>query len=304
MTPGIKLVGGIEAGGTKFVCAIAGGPLDIRAQTRIETTTPDETLDGVIDFFKAQMVKMPVEAIGIGSFGPVGLDPALATYGFITTTPKPHWAGTNLKGRIEQALGVPVKIDTDTNTAALGEGCWGSARGLHDYVYVTVGTGIGGGAVAGGRIIHGLVHAEMGHMLMQHDRVRDPFEGACPFHRDCWEGLACGPAIQKRWGKAAQDLPDGHPAWELEADYLAQGLINITCVLSPQRIIVGGGVVKKNGLLSRVREIVQNRLNRYIDSVQINENIENYIVAPGLGARAGVLGAIALAQSLEPGKSE
>jgi fructokinase len=304
MTPGIKLVGGIEAGGTKFVCAIAGGPLDIRAQTRIETTTPDETLAGVIDFFKAQMVKMPVEAIGIGSFGPVGLDPALANYGYITTTPKPHWAGTNLKGRIEQALGVPVKIDTDTNTAALGEGRWGSARGLQDYVYVTVGTGIGGGAVAGGRIIHGLVHAEMGHMLMQHDRIKDPFEGACPFHGDCWEGLACGPAIQKRWGKAAQDLPDGHPAWDLEADYLAQGLINITCVLSPQRIIVGGGVVKKSGLLAMVREKVQKRLNRYIDSVQINENIENYIMTPGLGDRAGVLGAIALAQPAETEQSE
>jgi fructokinase len=291
-----KLYGGIEAGGTKFVCVVASGPQKILANARIETTTPSKTLGRVADFFKRELLKNSIEAIGIGSFGPLDLDPSSSTCGYITTTPKPGWAQTDLAGTIGEATHLPVRLDTDVNAAALGEGKWGTAQGLTDYVYLTVGTGIGGGAVAGGKLVHGLVHPEMGHMLIKHNIQKDPYQGCCPFHSDCLEGLASGTSMQRRWGKPAQELPPDHPAWVIEAGYLAEGIVNLICVLSPRRIILGGGVSKQPQLMPLVRQQVKVLLNNYIPAPQIISRIDAYIVSPGLGDLAGVLGAIALAQ--------
>jgi len=287
------LFGGIEAGGTNFVCAIGTGPDDIRYETEFSTTTPDETLARAIDFFRSKDVDLA--AIGMASFGPVDLDPSSPTYGHITSTPKPDWAGTDILGRVSQALSLPVGFDTDVNGAALGEYRWGAAQGLDTFVYLTVGTGIGGGGMVAGRLMHGLVHPEMGHIRVPHDRAGDPFPGICPFHGDCLEGLACGPALEARWEQSPERLPDGHAAWALEARYLALALVNFICTLSPQRIILGGGVMEGPGLLPMIREKVQELLNGYVQAAAITEEIEGFIVRPALGDRAGVLGAIALA---------
>jgi fructokinase len=198
---------------------------------------------------------------------------------------------------MEQALGVPVAFDTDVNAAALGEWQWGAAQGLENFIYLTVGTGIGGGGMAGGRLIHGLVHPEMGHIPVPHNHDRDPFPGSCPFHDDCLEGLAAGPALEKRWGRRAETLPGDHPAWSLEAHYLALGLVAYICILSPQRIILGGGVMQQKQLFPLIRREVQQLLNGYVQSPAIVEKIDEYIVPPGLGDKAGVLGSLALGMS-------
>jgi fructokinase len=285
--------GGIEAGGTKFVCAIGSGPDDVRHEIEFATTTPDETLRRAIDFFRSKDVDLA--AIGIASFGPVDLDPSSSTYGHISSTPKPGWAGTDIVGRASQALRLPVGFDTDVNGAALGEFRWGAAQGLDTFIYLTVGTGIGGGGLVAGRLMHGLIHPEMGHIRVPHDRAVDPFPGTCPFHGDCLEGLACGPALEARWEQSPETLPDDHAAWSLEAHYLALALVNFICTLSPQRIILGGGVMKGQRLFSMIREKVQELLNGYVQAPEIMEEIEGFIVPPALGDRAGVLGAIALA---------
>ncbi len=288
-----SIFGGIEAGGTKFVCAVGTGPTDIRAEARIPTTTPDETLARVLDFFRPYASQL--KAIGIASFGPIDVHPNSPTYGHITTTPKPGWAFTPVVEIVAGELGVPVGFDTDVNGAALGEHRWGAAQGLETFVYLTVGTGVGGGAMINGRLLHGLLHPEMGHMRIPHDEDRDPFPGICPFHGDCLEGLAAGPAIAARWGHAPADLPPDHPAWDLEAEYLGLALANIICVLSPQRIIVGGGVMQAQHLWPRLHSATQKALNEYIRVPALVEHVETYIVPPRLGQRAGVLGAIALA---------
>lgn len=289
----MPLWGGIEAGGTKFVCAVGSGPDDLRAEARFPTTMPAETIGQAIQFFQQQE---PLAAIGIASFGPVDPNPDSPTFGYITTAPKPGWANTNFAGAIKESLGVPVGFDTDVNGAALGEHRWGAAQGLDTFVYLTIGTGIGGGGMVNGKLIHGLMHPEMGHIRLPHDRERDPFAGSCPYHGDCWEGLAAGPALKARWGQRAETLPEDHPAWPLEANYLALGLVNIIYVLSPQRIIMGGGVMEQSQLFPLVRQRVQELLNDYLQATEILEQINDYIVPPGLGKRAGVLGAIALAQ--------
>jgi fructokinase len=285
--------GGIEAGGTKFVCAIGSGPDDIRATARFATTSPRETIEQTLDFFRAH--ESGLAAIGIASFGPVDLDPASPTYGFITTTPKPGWQNTDLAGAIGRGLDLPVGFDTDVNGAALGEHRWGAAQGLDTFIYLTIGTGIGGGGMIGGQLMHGLVHPEMGHVRLPHDRDADPFDGTCPYHGDCLEGLASGPALEARWGQAGETLPADHPAWPLQAHYLALALVNLICTLSPQRIILGGGVMKEEHLFGRIRANVQTLLNGYVQSPVILKHIDHYIVPPALGDRAGVLGAIALA---------
>ena len=287
------IYGGIEAGGTKCVCAIGTGPDDLR-ETRFPTTTPGETIDRAIAFFREQY--QALAAIGIGSFGPIDLQPNSSSYGFITTTPKPGWANVDLAGAIKRALNVPVGFDTDVNAAALGEHRWGAAQGLDSFIYLTIGTGIGGGGLASGKLLHGLIHPEMGHILLQHDRARDPFPGSCPFHGDCFEGLANGPAIEKRWGQRGETLLIDHPAWALEAHYIALALMSYVCTLSPQRIILGGGVMEQAELFPMIRREVQQLLNDYVQSPEILDHIDHYIVSPGLGKRAGVLGAIALAQ--------
>jgi fructokinase len=291
----MKLYGGLEAGGTKFVCMVGSGPGDIRAEVRFPTTCPEETVGRAIDFFKNQSIKTSLSAIGVGSFGPVDLDVTSPTYGHITTTPKPGWAYTDIVGMLGNALGLPVAFDTDVNAAAFGEYCWGAAQNLDPSIYLTIGTGIGGGIIYDGRPVHGLVHPEIGHMLIPHDVSLDPFSGVCPYHGACFEGLASGPAIQKRWGQAGETLPDHHPAWELEAQHIAQALMNLILCYSPRRIVLGGGVMDHSGLFPMVRRKVQQHLNEYIQSRQIIQSIEQYIVAPALGRRAGALGAVALA---------
>jgi fructokinase len=291
------LVGGIEAGGTKVVCAVGTGPDDVRAEVRVPTTTPEETLGRVVAFFHAQAVQAPLGALGIASFGPLDLDRRSPTFGFITTTPKPGWRGVDLVGPLRTALGVPIDLDTDVNAAALAEQRWGAGRDLGTLVYVTVGTGIGGGAVIDGRPQHGLLHPEMGHVRVPHDHARDPFPGICPAHCDCWEGLATAPAIAARWRCAPETLPDEHPAWALEAHYLALGLANIILTLSPNRIVLAGGVLARTQLYGLVRSEVSDLLGGYLTSPSLADGLQHYIVPPALGDRAGVLGAIALAQT-------
>jgi fructokinase len=290
----MSLWGGIEAGGTKFVCAVAGDDGKLLDETTFSTTTPDQTIGRAIEFLRGQG---DLAAIGISCFGPVDLTPGSPTYGTITTTPKLGWANTDIVGRIRRAFDVPVGFDTDVNGAALGEYRWGAAQGLDTFVYLTIGTGIGGGGMVNGKLIHGLVHPEMGHIRLPHDLNRDPFAGVCPFHGDCLEGLATGPAIEARWGQRGETLPSDHPAWELEARYIALGVVNLVCILSPQRVILGGGVMQQAQLFPMIRSEVQQLLNGYVKAPAILERIDAYIVPPGLGSRAGVKGAIALAQA-------
>lgn len=292
-------VGGIEAGGTKFECAIGSGPDDVRAEVRIPTTTPEKTIASAIEFFRAEQTKLgPLAAVGIASFGPIDPRPQSPTFGYITSTPKPGWANTDFAGAVKRALGIPVGFDTDVNVAALGEARWGAGQGLDNLIYLTIGTGIGGGGLVDGKLMHGLVHPEMGHIRVPHDVTVDPYPGHCPYHGDCLEGLACGPAMNERWKQPSETLPANHPAWALEADYLSWALVNIICTVSPQRIILGGGVMSHAGLFPLIRSRVQERLNGYVQSPAILHDIDRYIVPPGLGSRSGVLGAFALAQTL------
>jgi fructokinase len=289
----MTVYGGIEAGGTKWVCAVGTGP-DVGATEVIPTTTPEETIGRTVAFFEREG---PVEAIGIGSFGPIDRDASSPTWGYITTTPKPGWAHTDLAPEIQRRLSVPIAFDTDVNAAALGEHRWGAARGLDTFCYITVGTGIGGGAMVGGKLLHGLVHPEFGHMRIPHDLEADPFPGACVYHGDCFEGLASGYAIEARWGRPAAALADDDAVWELQGEYLALGLVSVICVLSPQRIVIGGGVMKQPGLLSLVQRRVTALMNSYLESPAMSDEIAEYVTAPALGGRAGVLGAIALAET-------
>jgi fructokinase len=284
---------GIEAGGTKFVCMVASGPEDIRAQVIIPTTLPEETLAKVIEFFK---VHEPYAGMGIATFGPCDLNPESPTYGFITTTPKTGWQNVNLLGIVRQVFHVPMGFDTDVNSAALGEFRWGAGQGLEIVLYLTVGTGIGGGGILNGRMMHGLMHPEMGHLRVPRAPDDDLFPGICPYHGDCLQGLASGPAMEARWGRPPAELPPGHPAWQTEAHYLALAVSNLVLVLSPHRIILGGGLMHQKQLFPLIRAEVKRILNDYIALPAIWERIDEYIVPPGLGDKAGVLGAIALAR--------
>jgi fructokinase len=226
------------------------------------------------------------------------------TYGYITSTPKPGWRNADVARALSQALGVPAGFDTDVNGAALGEAHWGAGQGMDPFVYFTIGTGIGGGAVVNRQPLHGLVHPEMGHMRLPHDWQADPFPGICPFHGDCFEGMASGPALKARWGQPAETLPPDHPAWDLEANYIALAMANIICVLSPQRIVLGGGVMQQPFLFPLVRRKTVDYLNAYVQAPQILEKIDRYIVPPGLDTRSGVLGAVALAIAAESEKTK
>jgi fructokinase len=275
---------------------VGTGPDDLRAEVRFSTTTPDETISRAIYFFQQAQERESLAAIGIASFGPLDPNPGSPTFGHITTTPKPGWARIDFAGPIRQELQLPVGFDTDVNGAALAEHRWGAAQGLDSFLYLTVGTGIGGGGMIHGKLIRGLSHPEMGHIRIPHDRTADPFAGSCPYHGDCLEGLASGPALEGRWGQRAETLPEEHPAWPLEADYLALGIVNLISILLPQRIILGGGIMQQPRLFPLIRSRVQAWLNGYLQVPIILDRIDDYIVAPGLGSRAGVLGAIALAE--------
>jgi fructokinase len=284
---GMTVFGGIETGGSKWECAIGTSPDELRATATIPTTTPEETIGEAVAFFEREG---PIDALGIGSFGPIDKKLESPTWGYITSTPKPGWANTDVAQEIRRRLAVPVAFDTDVNAAALGEHRWGAARGLDTFCYITVGTGIGGGGMTHGALLDGLVHPEFGHMRIPHDLDRDPFAGVCPFHGDCWEGLASGRAIEARWGDANAD-------WKLQAHYLALGLVSVICVLSPERIVVGGGVMTQPGLISLVQREVQTLMNGYLDAPAIQDRIEDYVTLPALAPRSGVLGAIALAET-------
>jgi len=287
------MLGGIEAGGTKFICAVGSGPDDL-VKSQFPTTTPEATLSQVVQFFRNNGGR-DLEAIGIGSFGPVDLDLASPTYGFITSTPKPGWSNFDLVGSVVKALKVPVGFDTDVNAALLGEWRWGAAQGLANAIYLTIGTGIGGGVMVHGQVVHGLVHPEIGHLRLPHDLALDPFPGICPFHKDCLEGLASGPAIEKRWGRKATALPADHRAWELEAHYLALALANLTLTVSPQRILLGGGVMQQPQLFKMIRDEFAFVLNGYVRHPDILDHLDQYIVPPKLGGDAGVVGSLFLA---------
>ena len=287
------MLGGIEAGGTKFICAVGSGPDDL-VKSQFPTTTPEATLSQVVQFFRNNGGR-DLEAIGIGSFGPVDLDLASPTYGFITSTPKPGWSNFDLVGSVVKALKVPVGFDTDVNAALLGEWRWGAAQGLANAIYLTIGTGIGGGVMVHGQVVHGLVHPEIGHLRLPHDLALDPFPGNCPFHKDCLEGLASGPAIEKRWGRKATALPADHRAWELEAHYLALALANLTLTVSPQRILLGGGVMQQPQLFKMIRDEFAFVLNGYVRHPDILDHLDQYIVPPKLGGDAGVVGSLFLA---------
>lgn len=288
--------GGIEAGGSKWVCAIGDGAAGVLAIETIPTTTPEETISRAAEFFKQSG---PVDGVGVASFGPIDIRRGSPTWGYITTTPKPGWAHTDVVGKLRAALEIPVAFDTDVNAAALAEWRWGAAVGLDTFSYITVGTGIGGGAIVNGRLVHGLLHPEIGHMRIPHDRARDRFDGVCPYHGDCLEGLASGEAIRQRWGRPAEELSADLAVWELESEYLAFGLMNVICALSPQRIVVGGGVPKQRTLLSLLRRRLQELLAGYFNAPELTQPdaIDRYIVPPALGDQSGVLGAIELART-------
>ncbi len=285
---------GVEAGGTKFVCGIGTGPDDL-VTAQFPTTTPSATVGQVSEFFRKHAGPR-LESLGVGSFGPVDLDPSSSSFGYITSTPKEGWQNVDLAGMLRRELGVPVNFDTDVNASLLGEARWGAAQGLQDAVYITIGTGVGGGAMTHGRLVHGLVHPEMGHLHLPHDWARDPFKGTCPYHGDCLEGLTSGPAMQARWKVPASTLPPDHEAWKLEARYLALAVMNLTVTLSPQRIILGGGVMQQLHLFPLIRDEFARIMNGYMRRDDLLTGLDEYIQPPALGGRCGVLGALVLAE--------
>jgi fructokinase len=291
------LYGGIEAGGTKFVCAVGNSPENIVDETRFPTTTPVETIHRVCDFLTPYQGLL--RGVGLGSFGPVDVIPGSPTYGYITTTPKPYWASIDILGMLRQQLNIPVAFDSDVAAAAMGEFKWGASQGLDPSLYLTVGTGIGGGLIVNGKPHNGIVSPEMGHIRIPRDPDLDPFKGSCPYHGDCFEGLASGPAIQARFGRRAETLDDHDPYWSVEAGYIAYALVNYILILAPKKIVLGGGVMQKSFLFEMIREKVLELLNKYLYHPELIENIDEYIVPPLLGNRAGVLGGIALAMEAD-----
>ncbi len=288
--------GTLEAGGTKMVLSIGNGNNELTEQTSIPTEAPEITIPAMIEWFAPRNI----DALGIGTFGPVDLNEKSPRYGWITKTPKLSWCDHPLMPPLRDALGVPALIDTDVNAAALAEWKLGAARGLNSCMYVTVGTGIGAGLVIEGNLVHGLMHPELGHMLLRPAENDPAPDGFCPYHKACLEGLASGPAIEKRWGKKAYELPEGHPAWALEAEYLAQMCVNAVCAFSPEKIILGGGVMQQKHLFPLIRRRTAELLNGYIVHPAIMEDIDSYIIEPGLGTRSGATGALLLAkQALE-----
>ncbi|MDE6953573.1 MAG: ROK family protein [Erysipelotrichales bacterium] len=286
-------LGAIEAGGTKFVVAIGNENGEVLERDSFPTTTPEETMNNIFKFFDGKNV----EAIGLGCFGPIDPDLKSETYGYITTTPKPGWGHYNIVGALQEHYPqMPIGFDTDVNGAALGEAYFGAAKGLDSALYLTIGTGIGGGAIVEGNLVHGLLHPEMGHMYLER-REDDTYKGKCPYHGTCFEGLAAGPAVEERWGVKGKDLPVDHPAWDLEAWYIAQALAIYVLTISPKKIILGGGIMHQSQLFPIIHKYLQERLNGYIQKDEITTDaIKDYIVWPELGDNAGVCGALALAK--------
>jgi len=293
--------GAVEAGGTKFVCAIGDNQGIIHSEERIPTTDPISTLTAVRAFLRdgSQQVGK-LAAIGVGCFGPIELDKSSARYGYITRTPKRGWGDTDIVGALEREFACPIGFDTDVNAAALAEHRWGAAQDVRTLVYLTIGTGIGGGVIMGSVRIHGLLHPEMGHIYPRRHPLDSGFAGVCPFHQDCLEGLASGPAILARTGSSLERLDPTHPQWDIEADYLGQLCALLVLTLSPQRIVMGGGVMSQLRLLPPIRQRLRHWLAGYIDRSEILTDTDRYVVSPALGTRAGILGALALAMDAVP----
>lgn len=291
------LLGGVEAGGTKFLCLVGEGPGRVLAEERIATTTPAATLARVIEFFRvAERAHGAVAAFGLASFGPLDLDRASPTWGFLTTTPKAGWSDTDLVGPFVAAFSKPVALETDVHGAGLAEVLWGAGRGSRSLVYVTVGTGIGGGVIVDGRPLPGCPHPEMGHVRLPRHPADGDFAGVCPFHGDCLEGLASGPAVVARWGRRLDELPSGHQAFEVLGFYLGHLCALLTLVVSPHRIILGGGLMAHPALLATTRAWTSRHLAGYPQTPRLAAGLEDYLVPPALGQRAGGLGALALAR--------
>lgn len=285
-------LGALEAGGTKMVCAIGDENGNLFERESFPTRGPAETMRDVADFYKGK----GIEALGIGSFGPLNLDPGDPGFGNITTTPKPGWGNYPLRAMLAEELRVPVGIDTDVNAAALGEAILGAGKGRKTIVYFTVGTGVGGGFYINGQLHHGLVHPEMGHILLMPHPMDPTPKGFCPYHEGCLEGLACGEALNSRWGVSSRTLPDDHIAWQIQSDYLAQMCVSAILILSPERIILGGGVLRQPNLIERIRTKVLEKLGGYVAHPVVTEGMDSYIVRPGLGDNAGAAGALLLAK--------
>lgn len=282
-------LGALEAGGTKMVCAIGSETGEILDRISIPTQTPEITMPKLIDYF----MDKEIDALGIGCFGPIDLNRKSKTYGYITTTPKLAWANYNIVGAFRKALGVPVGFDTDVNGSALGEASWGCTKGLSNSMYITIGTGVGAGIISNGKVLHGMLHPEAGHVLLK-KHPEDVYEGSCPYHHTCLEGLAAGPAIEARWGKKGVELAEQKAVWEMEAYYIGQALVNYIMILSPERIILGGGVMHQVHMLPLVREEVKRQLAGYIRTREL-EDIDHYIVLPSLNDNQGIMGALKLA---------
>jgi fructokinase len=288
---------GIEGGGTKFVCAHGSGPDDLKDRTVIQTRGPQETMADVVEYIKNVQQNVDIKAIGASVFGPLDLDLNSKTYGYITPTAKVEWSNFDFVGTLKKHFNLPIGFDTDVNAAAIGEYYWGAAKGLSDFIYLTVGTGIGGGAMVNSEFLHGAMHPEMGHIYIpQHPD--DTFAGVCSHHKNCFEGLASGPAMKERWKvDSALHLPEDHQAWDLEAHYLGIGLANYSLVLSPKKIILGGGVMRQEHLLPKIRQQMLQSLAGYLQNHYLDD-IDNYIVKPGLGENAAICGALALAKKI------
>jgi fructokinase len=284
------LFGALEAGGTKMVLAVGNENGEIYEQLSIPTESPDITVTKIIDFFKEKNIS----ALGIGSFGPIDPDRNSKTYGYITSTPKLAWANYDIVGAIKKELHVPIGFDTDVNASALGEATWGSMQGLSSGVYITIGTGIGVGVYCNGELLHGMLHPEAGHILVSKHPM-DTFEGVCPYHPNCVEGLASGPSIEKRWNKKAFELTERAEVWDMEAFYIAQAIVNIILTLSPHKIVLGGGVMHQMQLFPIIRRMVSELLNGYIKTSQLAD-MDNYIVPASLNDDQGIMGCLQLAK--------
>lgn len=286
------LYGAIEAGGTKFVCAVGNKEYKTLDKISIETTNPEETLEQVIYFFNKY--KAEISSIGIGSFGPIDSDLNSDKYGFITNTPKLLWKDFDFLGTLKSVFNIPMYWTTDVNASANGEYHFGHGKDLSSIVYVTIGTGVGGGAIQNGEFIGGASHPEMGHMIV-HPHSSAEKSGNCPYHDFCLEGLASGPAIEHRTGVKGKDLDTNSIEWDIEAYYIAQAVYNITYTLRPERVILGGGVMNKELLLEKVQNQYQELAGNYLDI----DDIKTYIVMPKLGDEAALKGCYKLAEKAE-----
>ncbi len=284
------LYGALEAGGTKMVVAVINEEGKVLERASFPTETPEKTMPVLIDWFKARKP----DALGIGTFGPADLNKESATYGYITSTPKLAWRNYNILGAFKEALNIPIGFDTDVNAAALGEASFGCMKGLSDGIYITIGTGVGVGVLTNGKLLHGMLHPEAGHILLSVN-PKDHFEGNCPYHKTCFEGLAAGPAIEKRYGKSAKELKDVPEVWELEAEYIAKALVNYILILSPKRIVLGGGVMHQEQIFPLVRKKTLELLSGYINTKEIGD-IDHYIVPASLNDNQGILGCAKLAE--------